>query len=216
MGRWSFHTTTRQAAASMRPSSVYANLACPAGCPCDVARPLHGPHRVAARLVMILLSHRGWPTSTIAGLLGCDASTLRRWIHRRCGVLHGAPLQPARQPYRASLGRAQGMAGQLANAHDPRACPSGPCPLRDPQPRADPGHGRAAQFTLAARRSRVEPSADQVLGFWRRMGFAETGEVRPYRYDKLQSEAILMDKPVAQRHGSWSSPQASPHRDGSL
>jgi uncharacterized protein len=51
---------------------------------------------------------------------------------------------------------------------------------------------------------------DQVLGFWRRMGFAETGEVRPYRYDKLQSEAILMDKPIVQRHGSWSSPQASP------
>jgi uncharacterized protein len=35
---------------------------------------------------------------------------------------------------------------------------------------------------------------DQVLGFWRRMGFAETGEVRPWRYDKLESEAILMDK----------------------
>jgi Winged helix-turn helix len=66
----------------MRPPSVYANPACPAGCPCDVARPLHGPHRVAARLVMILLSHRGWPTSATADLLGCDASTVRRWIHR--------------------------------------------------------------------------------------------------------------------------------------
>jgi ribosomal protein S18 acetylase RimI-like enzyme len=41
----------------------------------------------------------------------------------------------------------------------------------------------------------------QVLGFWHRMGFAETGEVRPYRYDKLRSEAILMDKPVADPHG---------------
>jgi ribosomal protein S18 acetylase RimI-like enzyme len=38
---------------------------------------------------------------------------------------------------------------------------------------------------------------DQVLGFWRRMGFTETGEVRPWRYDKLRSEAILMDKPFA-------------------
>jgi hypothetical protein len=37
---------------------------------------------------------------------------------------------------------------------------------------------------------------DQVLGFWRRLGFTETGEVRPWRYDKLESEAILMDKPV--------------------
>jgi transposase len=31
---------------------------------------------------MILLSHRGWPTSATADLLGCDASTVRRWIHR--------------------------------------------------------------------------------------------------------------------------------------
>ena len=37
----------------------------------------------------------------------------------------------------------------------------------------------------------------QVLGFWRRMGFTETGEVRPWRYDKLESEAILMDKPIS-------------------
>jgi uncharacterized protein len=40
---------------------------------------------------------------------------------------------------------------------------------------------------------------DQVLGFWRRLGFTETGEVRPWRYDKLESEAILMDKPVGSR-----------------
>jgi transposase len=65
----------------MRPPSVYANPACPAGCPCDVARLLHGPHRVATRLVMILLSQRGWPASAIAELLGCDPATVRRWIH---------------------------------------------------------------------------------------------------------------------------------------
>ncbi len=52
-----------------------------------------------------------------------------------------------------------------------------------------------------ARRLRlsVVRTNDQVLGFWRRMGFAETGEVRPWRYDRLRSEAILMDKPVADR-----------------
>jgi transposase len=64
---------------------VYANPTCladPAGCPCDVARLLHGPHRVATRLVMILLSQRGWPASTIADLLGTDPSTVRRWIGR--------------------------------------------------------------------------------------------------------------------------------------
>jgi glutamate--cysteine ligase len=32
---------------------------------------LHGPHRVAVRLVMILLAQRGWPASAIAELLGC-------------------------------------------------------------------------------------------------------------------------------------------------
>jgi ribosomal protein S18 acetylase RimI-like enzyme len=39
----------------------------------------------------------------------------------------------------------------------------------------------------------------QVLGFWRRMGFTETGEVRPWRYDKLESEVVLMDKVVPSR-----------------
>jgi transposase len=66
----------------MRPPSVYANLPCPAGCPCDLLRLLHGPHRVGARLVIILLSCRGWSPATIAELLGCDPATVRRWIHR--------------------------------------------------------------------------------------------------------------------------------------
>jgi ribosomal protein S18 acetylase RimI-like enzyme len=50
-----------------------------------------------------------------------------------------------------------------------------------------------------ARRLRlsVVRTNDQVLGFWRRMGFAETGEIRPWRYDKLRSEATLMDKLIA-------------------
>jgi len=43
---------------------------------------LHGPHRLGARLVMILLSHRGWSPAAIAELLGCDPATVRRWIHR--------------------------------------------------------------------------------------------------------------------------------------
>jgi transposase len=66
----------------MRPPSVYANPSCPAGCPCDVVGLLYGPHRIGARLVMILLSCQGWPPTTIAGLLGCDPATVRRWIHR--------------------------------------------------------------------------------------------------------------------------------------
>jgi transposase len=47
-----------------------------------VARLLHGPYRVGARLVMILLSCQQWPPAAIAELLGCDPSTVRRWIHR--------------------------------------------------------------------------------------------------------------------------------------
>ena len=61
---------------------MYANPSCPAGCPCDVARLLYGPHRVGARLVMILLSCQGWPAAAIAELLGCDPATVRRWVHR--------------------------------------------------------------------------------------------------------------------------------------
>jgi transposase len=89
----------------MRPPSVYANPTCPAdaGCPCDVARLLHGPHRVATRLVMILLSQRGWPASSIADLLGTDPSTVRRWIGRY--NIHGvAGLADRPRPGRPRLG----------------------------------------------------------------------------------------------------------------
>jgi hypothetical protein len=61
---------------------VYAKRACPAGDPCDVLGLLHGPHRVDARLVMILLSQQRWTSTQIAELLGCDPRTVRRWVHR--------------------------------------------------------------------------------------------------------------------------------------
>ena len=66
----------------MRPPNVYAKPSCPAGCPCDLLGLLHGPHRIGCRLVMILLSHHGLSAAEIAGLLGCDPATVRRWIHR--------------------------------------------------------------------------------------------------------------------------------------
>jgi transposase len=66
----------------MRPPSVYAKRACPAGDPCDLLGLLQGPHRVGYRLVMILLSQHGWSAATIAELLGCDPRTVRRWVHR--------------------------------------------------------------------------------------------------------------------------------------
>jgi transposase len=87
----------------MRPPSVYANSCCPAGCPCDVARLLHGPHRIAARLVMVLLSCQRWPPDAIAELLGCDPATVRRWIHRY--NQHGAGgLADRPRPGRPRLG----------------------------------------------------------------------------------------------------------------
>ena len=61
----------------MRPPGVYANPACPAGDSCDLLGLLHGPHRVAYRLVMILLSHHGLPAGAIDGRLGCDPATVR-------------------------------------------------------------------------------------------------------------------------------------------
>ncbi|MBV9028712.1 MAG: GNAT family N-acetyltransferase [Pseudonocardiales bacterium] len=36
-----------------------------------------------------------------------------------------------------------------------------------------------------------------VLPFWRRMGFAETGEVQPYAHDGLVSESIILTKPLS-------------------
>jgi transposase len=66
----------------MRPPSVYAKPTCPASDSCDLLALLHGRHRVACRLVMILLSHHGLPAATIAGLLVCDPGTVRRWVHR--------------------------------------------------------------------------------------------------------------------------------------
>ncbi len=66
----------------MRPPSVYAKPSCPAADPCDLLGLLHGPHRSACRLVMILLSQQGFSAAQIAGLLGYDPSTVRRWIHR--------------------------------------------------------------------------------------------------------------------------------------
>jgi transposase len=90
----------------MRPPSVYANLSCSAGCACDVAQLLHGPYRVGARLVMILLSSQGWPPAAIAGLLGCDPATVRRWIHRYNS--HGtAGLADQPRPGRPCLGSPQ-------------------------------------------------------------------------------------------------------------
>jgi RimJ/RimL family protein N-acetyltransferase len=35
-----------------------------------------------------------------------------------------------------------------------------------------------------------------VLGFWRRMGFIETGELKPYAHGPLKSEIVVLEKPL--------------------
>ena len=64
----------------MRPPQVYATVAADAHP--DLLAALHGRWRVATRLVMILLSARGWDAAQIAELLGYHPRTVRRWIRR--------------------------------------------------------------------------------------------------------------------------------------
>jgi len=43
--------------------------------------------------VRILLSQQGWPAAAVAGLLGDDPSTVRRWIHcEDVGVVLAPPV----------------------------------------------------------------------------------------------------------------------------
>jgi GNAT superfamily N-acetyltransferase len=43
-------------------------------------------------------------------------------------------------------------------------------------------------------RAAVVATNSAVLPFWERMGFSATGEVRPYRHDKLTSQSIVLTK----------------------
>jgi transposase len=64
----------------LRPPCVYATI--PTDAHPDLLGALHGRWRVAARLVMILLSVRGFHAAQIAELLGYHPRTVRRWVHR--------------------------------------------------------------------------------------------------------------------------------------
>jgi GNAT superfamily N-acetyltransferase len=50
-------------------------------------------------------------------------------------------------------------------------------------------------------RTSVVRSNAAVLPFWRRMGFAETGEVQPYVYGEITSESVILAKPL--RDDAW-------------
>jgi RimJ/RimL family protein N-acetyltransferase len=47
---------------------------------------------------------------------------------------------------------------------------------------------------ITSLRAAVVATNAEVLPFWQRMGFAETGEVKPYRHDQLVSESIILAK----------------------
>jgi ribosomal protein S18 acetylase RimI-like enzyme len=46
----------------------------------------------------------------------------------------------------------------------------------------------------------VDTNADTAVKFWVAMGFRQTGEAKPYRYDKLESVARLYEKQLAWSH----------------
>ena len=48
----------------------------------------------------------------------------------------------------------------------------------------------------------VDTNAQVATGFWQRQGFEATGEVRPYRYDKLESKARLYEKQLPEQRRS--------------
>jgi len=77
----------------MRPAHVYADLT--PGQHIELVAALHGPWRVAARIVIILLSASGMSAPEIADLLHYEPVTVRRWItrHTREGIA-GLPDRP--------------------------------------------------------------------------------------------------------------------------
>ena len=76
------------------------------------------------------------------------------------------------------------------------------------------GHGRATYELVqryvettwpeirTMRLAVVDTNAEVATGFWQRQGFEATGEVRPYRYDKLESSARLYEKQLPEQRGS--------------
>jgi ribosomal protein S18 acetylase RimI-like enzyme len=46
----------------------------------------------------------------------------------------------------------------------------------------------------------VDTNADTATGFWIAMGFRQTGEAKPYRYDKLETVARLYEKQLTWSH----------------
>lgn len=44
---------------------------------------------------------------------------------------------------------------------------------------------------------------DEVILFWKKMGFVETGEIKPYQYDKLVTEVVIFEKPIVSKKSRY-------------
>ena len=49
----------------------------------------------------------------------------------------------------------------------------------------------------------VVATNSQVIPFWKKMGFKENGERKPYLYDKVHSEHIVFEKPIQSRKSRY-------------
>jgi GNAT superfamily N-acetyltransferase len=67
------------------------------------------------------------------------------------------------------------------------------------------GHGRAAYHAIekqirawGAKRVRigVVRTNEDVLPFWKKLGFSPTGEVKPFRYGPVVSEVLILEKGI--------------------
>jgi len=98
----------------MRPVCVTAEVS--ASTRAQVIDLLHGPWRVATRLVMVLLASEGMSPAEIADLLDYHPGTVRRWIHRfHADGLPGLPDRPrSGRPPRGGAGLLRRLTALLA------------------------------------------------------------------------------------------------------
>jgi len=102
-------------------------------------------------------------------------------------------------------GRMVGCADLIRGYPDPHTAHLGLLLIAEPFQRA--GIGSAAYQAIEAyarawgpdvtrMRIGVVRTNERVLPFWRKLGFAPTGEAKPYRYANVASETIVLVKPL--------------------
>jgi transposase len=147
------------------------------------------------------------PTAPMVAVV-CDnviihrSKLVKRWLaaHPRLRVLHGARYSPHDNPTERIWGRAEGVAGQLTDADHPGPCPPGACLLSRAPCRADAGHRRTAQLTLAAGRLRAELQASRFMWMSRSRRAATVGVGR--------APASSSSSTVTEENVDWSTSRA--------